>query len=1015
MITAMNDETGRLTGDEQKIRKTFVNYFKNLYSPPAHTTQTNQQHDQTHDRTNYFQTMQQGEWKLIPESDHHHLTKLPDYHEIRKILFQMGPDKSPGPDGVTCRFLQENWPTIGPDLVAQIRHIFATTVVPENWLQCNVVLIPKNNEPLSPTDYRPISIGNVTYRLLMKVIANRLRPYIQKIISKEQTAFISGRCITESIVLVKEVLHSFNSAQFKEKAFMLKADIMKAFDKMEWVFLRDAMAALNMPDKLINLVLYSFNHAKVTIQVNGMGDGFIIPTRGLRQGCPMSPYCFIMVMEMLTRKLRRAQEMQKIQGIRLARTCPILTHFIYADDLIVLGNADATDVQELGRILAEFGKVSGLTINPVKSKLWLSRRCDIQARQLVHNKFRADEAGSEERYLGALLTNSNSAKKAGTMLLEKLSAKLTGWKSNMLTHVGRLVLIKSVLMSIPVYYMSVEILPKGLIKKMESLIAKFFWGKTDQVRYMSFVSWDRICQPIEKGGLGVRKLKNFGEALFLKLVWGMISDDEKLWVQVCKSKYYSNLGFWRARNVAGTSPLWRQTVRMRDYFKENVKWQVGDGEKIHALSQPWFQGWQVASQATRDERRVKVASLFDYELNQWKIEEMTRLLGHEATTVVTQTVQKPCRIPGLGDKLIWNCTAAGKYTVKEGYDQTMIRMNPQREDVPWYFIWKWKKIAPKVRMFMWRLLTNGLPLAQNMHRRIHSISPRCTRCQLEDEYPAHCFFFCHASRLVWFGGNLGIRTDELPIDIKEAVKYITNGMNDDSICEFCYTLWEIWLARNEFIFQQKNFEPIGVCRKVQTWLRNREDLGRENEHYQMAKEIVPYEFLPGGWQIVIDASWDATHKAGTAFLVYYEGALTWLEMDNHEAADSFQAEAMALQNAVDWIQGTVQAVGSQRCKIFSDCINLVSAVQERNLENLPSWRSRPIIANIISQLHQLDRWIFVQHVTREAVKPAHEMANKARRMSIAYRGIPMASIMQEHSMGMEIDSRFFQQVQENPP
>ncbi|KAJ4810337.1 RNA-directed DNA polymerase (reverse transcriptase)-related family protein [Rhynchospora pubera] len=751
------------------------------------------------------------------------------------------------------------------------------------------------------------------------------------------------------------------------------------------------------------------------LQINGTGDGFIYPTRGLRQGCPMSPYCFIMVMEMLTRQLHVAQARELIRGVKLAPTCPPLTHVIYADDLILLGQAEQTEVQGMARTMEQFGVVSGLVINPTKSKLWCSRRCDEGIRQMVHDTFRADEAGPEEKYLGALLSNKNTATKTANMLLEKLRTKLTGWRSNMLSHAGRLVLLQSVLMSIPVYFMSVEVLPKGIIKKMESLIAKFFWGKTDQTRYMSFVSWQRICRPREEGGLGVRQLQIFGEALFLKLVWAMIRQDDKLWVHVCKGKYYPNLGFWRAANVVGASPLWRQAARMREFFKENIKWQIADGSKINALSQPWYPQWQVAVQASIRDRKVTVADLFDFRTNQWKMREIERLLGREVVQHITQNVQRPNPRMRMTDKLIWKYNKSGNYTVKDGYECLIKRSEGQVQQVSWKYIWKWKKIAPKVKIFMWRLLTNGLPLANNIHTRIQAISPTCMRCQIENEFPMHCFFFCHGSRMVWFGGPMGVRTDDLPLNICDAVDQITKGLNDKNIRIFCHTLWEIWLARNEMLFQSKQFDPVAVCRKIQRSLGGNDTGENQRSPMQINNETVPYATAPHAWQIVVDASWDTSEKAGIAFLAYWEGSLQGMGLEIHNSADPFQAEALALHEAVRWVQGLNQERGRQTVQIFCDCLILVQALQEDNLDCLPSWRARASVASIASLLDQFGDGVFLQHVRREAVQPAHNLANYARRTGYRYQGIPMASVMTQNNIGMRIDTRFFQQVLEGPP
>ncbi|KAJ4794364.1 RNA-directed DNA polymerase (reverse transcriptase)-related family protein [Rhynchospora pubera] len=929
----------------------------------------------------------------------------------------MGPDKAPSPDGITCRFLQMFWVDIGPGLVAQIQHVFQSERVPQKWLDCSVVLIPKKEEPETPAEFRPISIGTVLYRLVMKIIANRLRPFLKNVISDEQTAFMKGRHIADNILLVKEILHSFGSKNYKQEAFLLKADITKAFDMLNWEFLTCAMRYLGMPEKIISLMITSFQRARVTIKINGKGDGFIAPNRGLRQGCPMSPYGFIIAMELLSRCLNMAHTRGKIIGTKLAHTSPVVTHIIYADDLVLTGLTYERELNEFNRILQVFGVASGLSVNPAKSKIWFSKYCRHESIDRVTTILQASTACDGERYLGALLAQKNSPRKMGLILLDRMKAKMAGWKTNMLSHAGRLVLIKSVLASLPVYFMSFEVIPKGIIKQMNSLLAKFFWGKVGQDRYMTFISWKKICTPIDRGGLAVKDLQCFGEALFQKLLWFLMSDDKRLWVQICKAKYYPRIGFWKSKCNSSASHMWKQVDRIKHKFKEEVFWNIGNGQTALAISQPWFRGWEGENNVTSSDRKKKVAQLFDFEINQWRMEELQRLFTMQQIATITIEVAKPTREVMISDKLIWKHTTSGSYTVKEGY-RRLAESAPRTGNVDgdmWKKIWGWKQVAPKVRIFLWRLLSKALPVAQNMHTRINRFSPLCQRCGHENEYEVHCFFFCQGSRAVWFGSSLGFQVQHLPLEIGEAVKYICSNLDDEHLKVFSYTLWEIWKRRNEVVLHRKDFQPRKILEKVKGWLRPIENAAHNAIQQRQENIEGRHEFQRGGWQVIVDGSWDVSQAAGTAHLIYKDGILVAIGVQHHNFHDPFLAEAVALQQAMLHFKGLGVTQDEQVVQFFTDCANLVSALNENDLHNLPSWRAMRVVREIITVLEEMGQRASVIHVTRKGVVGAHNLANQTRRVPTNYMGVPIFDRWPDLQLNKVLDTEYFQQVQEAPP
>lgn len=463
-----------------------------------------------------------------------------------------------------------------------------------------------------------------------------------KIISNNQSAFLRGRNISDNTILIREVVHSFQSASFKKEAFLLKADVNKAFDMLSWPFVRRAMKAVNMPPILINLIMECMKAGKVTVLINGQGSGFLTPTKGLRQGCPMSPYIFILAMEFLTKLFRLQQQNGHIMGLKIARSAPSLTHSMYADDLIIMGAARIQEVRRVQKVLTEFGEVSSLTVNPDKSKIWFSNRCSEECRERIMTEFRAKEAGEDEKYLGIVITKSSrQVDLTHNMLLEKMENRLAGWKVNMLSFAGRVTLIKSVLLALPVYYMSIAVLPTKTTNEINSLLRKFLWGKLGKDRYMAMIAWHRICLPTEEGGLGIRDVKTFNDALVLKLVWQISAGKDKLWIQVMKAKYYPQGAFWETGRRANASMLWKGIQDLKELLKNDIGWHIGDGKSIKAVQEPWFQEWENQPIANLQQGTMSVADLYDMQRGQWREGLIQGIYGEQALLSIITTARVP--------------------------------------------------------------------------------------------------------------------------------------------------------------------------------------------------------------------------------------------------------------------------------------------------------------------------------------------------------------------------------------
>lgn len=197
--------------------------------------------------------------------------------------------------------------------LASLNHIF-------------IALIPKTNKPRKVIEFRPISLCNVVYRIVAKTIANRLKPILSQIIAPTQSAFIPNRLITDNVIIGYECLHKIRHSKRKRNCMVaLKLDISKAYDRVEWQFLKQTMAKLGFSDKWVSLRMNCITMATFSVIINRSPKGFIQPERGLRQGCPFSPYLFILCTEIFSNLLFQAERKQLMGGLRFARRSQLLT------------------------------------------------------------------------------------------------------------------------------------------------------------------------------------------------------------------------------------------------------------------------------------------------------------------------------------------------------------------------------------------------------------------------------------------------------------------------------------------------------------------------------------------------------------------------------------------------------------------------------------------------------------------------------------------------------------------
>jgi hypothetical protein len=235
---------------------------------------------------------------------------------------------APGLDGYSVGFFHDNWPIVGDEVCQAIFTSLNSGILNADLNFTYIALIPKKQNASVVSDFRPISLCNVLYKIISKVLANRLKEILPKIISATQSAFILERLITNNILIAYETLHMMHSRMYGKKGYMaVKLDMSKAYDKVDWHFLEAVMVAMGFAEERVKLIMMCVHTANYLVLVNGNLVGKIWSTRGIRQGDPISPYLFLLCAEALSSQLSRADELGELTGVPTSKFGPHLNHF----------------------------------------------------------------------------------------------------------------------------------------------------------------------------------------------------------------------------------------------------------------------------------------------------------------------------------------------------------------------------------------------------------------------------------------------------------------------------------------------------------------------------------------------------------------------------------------------------------------------------------------------------------------------------------------------------------------
>lgn len=268
------------------------------------------------------------------------LIYIPLEAEIWEVVNNIGALKALRQDGVHASFYQNCWETVGTSVCNIVKDFFANNSSIRLINHTNIVLIPKVDNPEIVSNYRPISICNVSYKIITKIIITSLKPLLNACISPNQGAFALCRSIQDNILIAYELFSGFNGKKGRTRVMVLKLDLEKAYDLLNWDYIRCLLTNFGFSVTWVNLVMECISSMSFSVNINGDSHGYFFPSRGIRHGDHLSPFIFILYMEPLIRSPNElACKPKSNVGVLTSPFRSKVSNLVFADDSLIFAKA----------------------------------------------------------------------------------------------------------------------------------------------------------------------------------------------------------------------------------------------------------------------------------------------------------------------------------------------------------------------------------------------------------------------------------------------------------------------------------------------------------------------------------------------------------------------------------------------------------------------------------------------------------------------------------------------------